>query len=164
MSVDQKVRENVRLVYQVINDLVYIPDGVDREDLEQIGKIALWQAIEDYDESCGYKMSTCCYKAIYRDIIAYLRRVQRKKRNGHLYDSGVEDDFTNDILNSCILAEVEDALPESSYRVFYDKVIAGMTYDDLVKKYNLSKRKLRSIVDESKQLLRDNINWEEYIL
>jgi len=154
------LRENVRLVYQVINDLEYVPESVDTEDLEQIGKIALWKAIQSYDETSQYALSTCCYRTIYKDIIDYLRKHQAKKRKEVMLTKSYEHGFEDELLDSMIINEIRKHLEELDYNIFIDKVVDGLTFDELTEKYGLSKMQLRYRVQKSKQILKKNIVWE----
>ncbi|WP_336786899.1 sigma-70 family RNA polymerase sigma factor [Paenibacillus sp. MMO-177] len=158
---DTAIKNNERLVFQVINDLLFIPQSVDREDLEQIGKIALWKAMESYDESCGYKMSTVCYKAIYTDIVGYLRKSRAKKRQEVIVGEGLTDDFMEDLFGSMLIEEIRKLLTDDDFNMFLDKTIGDLTFDQLATKYGLTKMQVRYRFNKAKALLRKNITWED---
>ena len=167
MDVEQMIINNTKLVYQVINDLEFIPESVDRDDLEQIGRISLWKAIEGYDKDSKYALSTCCYRKIYTDIVGYLRKQCAKKRSGVInvktYETSFENELIDTMFDTMLVQELRKHLKVIDFNIFYDKVVLRLTYDELVKKYGLSKKQLRNRIEESKSILKTNVKWEEMV-
>lgn len=157
---DTAIKDNEKLVFQVINDLLFIPQSVDREDLEQIGKIALWKAMLSYNESCGYKMSTHCYKAIYTDIVGYLRKSRAKKRQEIIVDGGLTEDFAEDLVGSFLIEEIRKVLSDEDFKMFLDKTVGDLTFDQMAEKYGLTKMQVRYRFNKARTTLRKTINWE----
>ncbi|MGE6227585.1 sigma-70 family RNA polymerase sigma factor [Paenibacillus chitinolyticus] len=158
---DSLIKANEGLVHQVINDLLYIPHNIEREDLEQVGKIALWEAIQSYDENCEHKLSTHCYRKIYLEIIDYLRKSQAKKRQEIFIKGGMAEDFSEDIIGNLLMDEIKRFLPGDHSNLFFDKSVGDMTYSQLSNKYGLSNRQARYKFKKAVEILRDNIVWEE---
>lgn len=163
----QQIIDNVKLVYQAINNLTFIPEGVEREELEQIGKIALFNALKSYKSNNGYSLSTHCYRFIYYQLLTYLKNPARKKRqcikvniDDHtIATNSIEEDedYTCDIL----MHEIGKYIPELDREIFFDKFVVGMTYDELSTKYNLTVKQLRGIINKSKDILQEKIKWKE---
>lgn len=157
---DTKIKENEKLVQQVINDLLFIPNSVEREELEQIGKIALWKGIESYDKDCGYKESTHCYKAINRDIVDYCRKAMAKKRQAITVKGGMTSDFSDELYGSLLVEEIHKFIATDDLKMFLDKTLGDMTFDQLSEKYGLTKMQVRHKHNKTKLLLQKNIKWE----
>ena len=68
---NKKIEENMGLVYSVAKR--FIGRGTEYEDLVQIGSIGLIKAVNNYDESLGYKFSTYAVPLIMGEIKRYLR-------------------------------------------------------------------------------------------
>lgn len=157
------LEENKKLIYQVINDLKYIPEGVEIEDLEQEGMIALWKAIECYDENSSYALSTHCYRVIRGDIIDWLRKFQAIKRkdipanNEETYTT----DFENEIIGNQITDEMKKYLSERDVNILVDKYVNHLSQQCLANKYNMSLSGIYKNIVRSKQILKDKMKWEE---
>lgn len=155
-------KANEKLIHQVINDLKYIPKKAEREDILQVGRIALWKSINSYDECEGYALSTHCYKGIYRDIVHFLEKVQRIKRKDiyveqeETFTDGIEDE----IVGNLIVNEMMKHLSEQDVEIFIDKHVNKFTYPELIDKFGLSRSTLIRKVEHAKEVLQNNMKWE----
>ncbi len=68
---NKKIEDNMGLVYSVAKR--FIGRGTEYEDLVQIGSIGLIKAVNNYDESLGFKFSTYAVPLIMGEIKRYLR-------------------------------------------------------------------------------------------
>lgn len=113
--VEAMMKKHERLVYSQVEKLktmIIKRSILEYEDAVQIGKIALWEAIERFDESLGYQFSTFA--------VSYIR--------GRLLTN------MNDNPNNARVPKNNVALLE---RMKTDGAIE-LTENELVKKYNLS--------------------------
>ncbi|MBR4031039.1 MAG: SigB/SigF/SigG family RNA polymerase sigma factor [Clostridia bacterium] len=68
---NKKIEENIGLVHSVAKR--FLGRGTDYEDLVQIGSIGLIKAVNNFDESLGFKFSTYAVPMIMGEIKRYLR-------------------------------------------------------------------------------------------
>ena len=80
MTHDELVKfyeDNEKLVYFTLHKR--FPEWVYDEDIQQIGKMALWIACKNYVEELG-KFSTYAYRVIVNEVSVYFRGEMRQKR------------------------------------------------------------------------------------
>ena len=73
----QQFTENEKLVPYILSR--YFNPWLHDEDVLQMGRVGLWLACQNYDQSQGTFSSFAC-KCIYNEVFAYWREVHRKKR------------------------------------------------------------------------------------
>lgn len=155
MIADEKLKENYNIIHAVINNLQYIPQSVDIEELEQIGLIALWKAMESYNVDITTTFQTYCYGIINRDIIDYLRKVKPVCLN--IDDINCEGNVTDSLLT----ADVHRILPRLEADLIMDKYCNGYTYNELAERYNLKYKQVRYKIEKSMEKLKINLKMEE---
>lgn len=155
------INKNKNLVYQVINDLKYIPRGVDQEELFQIGLISLWKAIESYDKTDSYAMSTHCYQTIKSDIIDELRKHEAKKRQ-EVIISGKPymDSFEDEVIGMEIITEINKYISDKSTNILVDKYMNKLSMKEISEKYNMTERGILKNITRSIKTLRNKLEWE----
>ena len=160
MNIDNMIKDNKGIVWQVINDLQYVPESVEEEDLFQIGLISLWGAIESYQEDNGYALSTHCYKLVYGDIIDYLRREQAQKRNGHIDLPTKVESFEDDVIASLIIDEIDDLLSSNNFDIFNSIYIDNSTIQETSNDLDMSSRTVSRRIRDIKNTLQEQLMWD----
>lgn len=161
MNIDQMIQQNMKLVYQVINDLAFIPEGVEVEDLEAIGAGSLWKAIESYSEGAEYQLSTHCYRNIRGDIIQHLRKSMAQKRQERIVaEDTYLTSFEEEVVGSMLVDEVRNILNDREYNFLNSKVIQGRTIKEIAFENSLKVHQVRWVIDSAKKKLRNNLKWE----
>jgi RNA polymerase sigma factor (sigma-70 family) len=156
MDYDKAIAENTKLVYKVIHSLEYIPNKVDWEDIEQVGKIALWEALKTYDED-KYTLSTWCYAIIKSTILDYLRSTQALKRQ----DIIIEDNVMyaeEEAMGNLMISEIEQIIGKDNTQMLVDQILNELTLQQLSEKYNLSVKQIRTRISKSKDILKTKLN------
>lgn len=82
---EQKVIENMRLVYYVINQLPHINPN-DYDDWVQIGRVGLIKAVSTFDENKGKKFSPYAVRCIRNEIYMHFRKERKLSSNISLND------------------------------------------------------------------------------
>lgn len=143
------LKEHEKLIHSVISRLDFVPDKVDKQDLYQVGYIALWEALKCYDEAYGFEISTHCYNRIKAKVIDYLREQQAIKRK-EVLKSDYDDSFEQEVNLKMLLYEIEKTLPRDIYNIFVDKYLYKYTINDLMNKYNLTKSQVETRLRQAK--------------
>lgn len=155
--------DNEKLVYRAINDLKYIPPKAEIEDLEQVGRIALWKAINSYNQDDNYALSTHCYRTIYGDVVNWLEKLQAVKRKDVYIDRSdtYYDSFEDEVIGDMLINEMKKYVSEKDVNMFIDKYVNGLTYKALAEKYPVSERTIKRRVRNTKDILKSKLNWSE---
>jgi RNA polymerase sigma factor (sigma-70 family) len=165
-EIELTFKDNIKLVYRAIYDLPFTPHNIDQEELEQVGKIALWKAIISYKQNEKYSLSTHAYRIITGDLIDYLRKTRTKKRNDNntieydtLETTAIEID--KELFSDLIVDEIKRIAGEEDANIFLDKYLYGLPVYDLVIKYNSTTKKIRKRLEKTKFLLQlQLLDWK----
>lgn len=161
MDIDKKIKENQNIIWQVINDLQYIPDYIDVEDLFQIGQISLWKAIMSYDEDGKYAFSTHCYTNIKGDLLNYLRDEKVEQSKKDKVTEKYEESFEDKIIDSMLIQEIKKILNDEEFEIFYDLYISNDNNKDIAeKKYNTHRSTLYRKGVIVKDKVKRKIHWD----
>ncbi len=156
------IKDYEKLVYVVINDLPYVHQNAEYEDLVQVGMTALWKAIEEYNKShhpC--KLSTFCYRAIKNDILNWLEKFNAKKRKNIPIDSQTYiSNFEDEVIGNQIIYEMRKYLSQKDLNLFVDRYVTDLSLRQLKEKYNLSEKTISRRLSKSKNILKTNMKWE----
>ena len=77
------IEEHMGLVNLVIKNL-RLSKSIDKDELRQIGRIALWRLTSTKHRSSRWKFSTIAYKTVLWDIIAHLNTLKKYKEHDSL--------------------------------------------------------------------------------
>lgn len=72
----------IPMIQSIVNGF-YIPYGLDREDLVQVGLIAVWKAYKTYKPNKNTKFSTYAYVAARNEILHLLRKQTKYRPERH---------------------------------------------------------------------------------
>lgn len=152
---------NKAIIYYAINSLKFVPERAEMEDLQQIGSMALWKAIETYDEELCCSFFTHCYNVIRCDLINWLEKLQCKKRQDVYieYDSTYSDNFENDVIGDMLTDEIRKHISSVEAEIFLDKHIGKLTNKEIANKYNISLSTVKRKLDRAKDVLKNNLEW-----
>ncbi len=76
MDIDEKIKQNEKLIYYTLG--TFFPERKDDEDLQQLGRIALWKCIMGFDEEKG-TFSNYAVKAIRMAVLTEIKKEKRLK-------------------------------------------------------------------------------------
>lgn len=157
----QTLDSNIKLVYEVVNSLEFIPEKVAKEDLEQIGLIALWKATVSYnEEESKVAFSTHAYGLIKRDILDYCRMQTAKKRKDVIVEDRVEE-VEDEVMSTLLISKICEILPKDYSDVFISRYVDGMEYQEIMDAYGYTKRQVQYRLDKSRDTLKKELKWEE---
>ena len=151
---DKLIEENIGLVYSIIRRLQYVPSIVDEDDLLQIGRIALWKALETYDDQTPC-FSTYAYKTIYTDIISYLRTYSAQKRQPVLLPA-IEEDFASKVEFNITFDMLD--IDEEEKSIFKDKYVDRLSNKEISEKYGKSLGQVKYLIGQIKNKLREELD------
>lgn len=148
-NLNDEIIKNQKLVHHTINK--YFPDKVYDQDIHQIGMIGLWKALEDFDESKGYKFSTFAVRVIKNAINGELRKDKAEFRKCNQDAYRVYDDDDNEWSyedNSEMIEERICCLDFSNFCKRLNegdaKIIQlkekGLSNEDIAKQLNIDKK------------------------
>jgi len=130
---------------------------IDREDLYQIGWIALLKCVPHFDTSRGVKFetyaSTVIVNAVNKEIKHY---VNRKMPN---FDIDIEDeteDSQSEML-SRLIAVTKEMLSKREFAVFWMKFIDNKTFTEIGENYGFSRETARKIYNNSLDKIKESI-------
>lgn len=128
MSQKDNLENHIPMVQSIVNSF-YIPKGLDRDDLVQVGLIGIWKASKTYKPNKNTKFSTYAYVAARNEILHLLRKQSRLKpeqnrlleRHAETYEieQGVIDRFIKEDLE-----EEEETLIRLLYQGYTQREIA----------------------------------------
>lgn len=161
--------------YQYIVDIIvnrYFPEKRNDEDIKQIGLIALWNALKDYDENKGIKIETFITVYVKNKILDEIKKETATKNKLNLLhnvvslDSSVQLDNKevqlyefiegkNDI--ECIdLKEFINSLNDCEIQIIKLKQ-KKRTDTDIKKELCMSRRKYEKNLSSAKEKLRKSV-------
>lgn len=164
MDYNKIIEENIGLVGKVINRYVNITMLYDiREDMQQVGMLALYKAIKRFDSSKGIKFSTYATKTIENDMKNFVSRdlsnyydinavsiespitSDNEGESFSIEDTiGIEDDTSNVIVEEG-LDRIERLYGERA-RLIINLRNNGYKYQEIANEIGLSKQRVNSIV------------------
>lgn len=77
MAIDEEIERYEKLIQWVLNR--YFPQYAEDEDMFQLGRIAVWRAIETWEEEGGASFKTYAAVLIKREILSELKKMGRMK-------------------------------------------------------------------------------------
>ena len=81
ININETIKENMGLVYKVINEQYYDKKyEFTKEDMVQTGLLALYKAIQTFDENKNIKFSTFAMTVIKNDLLKFATRDYEKYR------------------------------------------------------------------------------------
>ena len=162
MNINEAIRENKGLIYEVINRYYYNKkyDFV-RDDLFQVGQLSLYKAIQTFDESKNIKFSTFAMTVIKNDLLKFATR-DYEKYSGVINDTetslnstigndddmnmedrlGIEEDFS-ELEGSELLSYIRERKSEKVVKMVM-MLSEGYTYEEVGKKLGCSKQYVNS--------------------
>lgn len=133
------------------------------DDLYQIGKISIIEAVRNYDASKGAKLST----HVYNTILFNIKKVNFKQKNS--IDSDIDiyeleyvlcdsnDDFTKDVDLSEIINKILLDLTDKQKKIIFMKYIEGYTINEIAKIHGCSHQNISSICKNAEKTINQNI-------
>lgn len=162
MNINEAIRENKGLIYEVINRYYYNKkyDFV-RDDLFQVGQLSLYKAIQTFDENKNIKFSTFAMTVIKNDLLKFATR-DYEKYSGVINDTetslnstvsndddmsmedrlGIEEDFS-ELEGSELLSYIRERKSEKVVKMVM-MLSEGYTYQEVGKKLGCSKQYVNS--------------------
>ncbi len=162
------VWKNVNLVY---ND--YVPQGVEKEDLYQEGRIALYNSFKAFDPNRNVPFYAFANTCIRHGLIGYLRKFS-SKANKMFYESLSLDAYVSEdvtIYNSEVLADDRTISALSKYDEKFGELylysseinnfeknllvlqVAGYSYTETARRLSCSVKKVDNTLQKIKRLL-----------
>ncbi|MCR5451419.1 MAG: sigma-70 family RNA polymerase sigma factor [Lachnospiraceae bacterium] len=159
------------LLMKKYNDLIrmlstrwYLPGG-SRDDMIQVGRLGLVDAIESYDKSKGTRFSSFAYTVINRRMGNEAEAAGRKKHeplnNFVSIDSDSAEEYANDpLFTVCtspeqnyidleatkeMKASIEESLSDFENKVF-NELLAGKSYKDIATEYDKSEKTIDNAI------------------
>jgi RNA polymerase sigma factor (sigma-70 family) len=145
MVTDDQLRKHKGLVYSIVNKLEFIPEGIDKEDLEQIGMLELWEAMKVVSDTEEGFSSYCCTR-IKREILDYCRKVIAKKRrkldefDTEPYSEGIE----SEVFDSIFLKNIKEKLDSKDYRMLIARYIDNCTWQEIAAGFSITVVEVKS--------------------
>lgn len=156
---EELIKKYERLVYKIVNKFSP-PEGSTYEDLVQVGRIGLLNAIRNYDTSYGTTFITFAYQCIRAELIKYIRPYLAVKRTGGVVSLDLpvpdtENLCIEDILAASVNVEEEVIANDLLYRLTEKQPeivkmrLEGYSQPEIARKVGLSQaeisRKLKKL-------------------
>ncbi|WP_102026506.1 sigma-70 family RNA polymerase sigma factor [Salirhabdus sp. Marseille-P4669] len=155
------LKEHERLIYHLIHRL-----GIRDSEGEfyQEGVIALWEAIQTYDEARG-KFSSYAYLMVKKALIEVIRKQNRQSKIEEAYKHAVTSspaNFTTSIdisVDPILLNQIKEVLSENQWKWFSMFVLQDRTVKEIASKEmvtenavknwgKLAKKKIQKVIDQ----------------
>lgn len=153
---------NERLVGKVYHDWFAWFKGYE-EDLMSAGRMGLWRACVNYDESKGIKFSSFACKCIKNEMCIFARKEFKYHINTTSYDVLMPDGTKNDITEltpngqyeeMLSKADLEVRIKEATYKDDFRRVYDGETMAGIARNKDLSRQAIsRRIVSEREKII-----------
>lgn len=142
-KVEQMIEDNKRLVYSIANS-IYIKNKVfSKEDLIQVGFLALCKSGHKYDESRG-KISTFITHCVRNDMLKFIR--SNKLQSELLYSENINLSYSNDDDINCLdYNDICNARSDIEKKILKMK-IEGETNKNIGIELNISPNKVSKII------------------
>lgn len=131
------------------------------DDLVQVGMVALWKSLSNYDDSVGYiTITSYCYRMIRFAIIDYCRQQMAQGKLIELkwnpdYDTSGKND---DAIAECLVRmEIQQYLTPEQFDVFIGKHLHNYTYKELSQMHNKTQRQIKYTLKKAKDILREKL-------
>ena len=161
-DLEEKYKLNEKLVYHAVKSIKYIPERIEMEEVYQVGRMALWKAINSYNEETSViAFSNHCIRAIQNSIIDWLRIDQRIKRKD-VFINMQSESYTIDeqVEFSMLVNTMKQYVDEVNVGIFIDRNINKMNFSELTGKYKLSKVTLTKRLKETRNILQEKMrSW-----
>ena len=162
ININETIKENMGLVYKVINEQYYDKRyEFTKEDMVQVGLLALYRAIQTFDENKNIKFSTFAMTVIKNDLLKFATR-DYEKYSGVINDTetslnstvsndddmsiedrlGIEEDFS-ELEGSELLSYIRERKSEKVVKMVM-MLSEGYTYEEVGKKLGCSKQYVNS--------------------
>lgn len=126
-DIDKLIEQNEKLVYHIWNKRfsAYETNWAYKDDLIQIGRIALWKACLNFDPSKGSEFSSYACQAIYNDMLCAITRKYNKLMSNEVsYDTIVYTDPKGNIVTIADTIPSEDAFDAIEMKVAVEQFLS----------------------------------------
>ena len=108
MDLEEILESHKSIIHSIINSF-YIPDGLERDDLEQVGLIGVWKAFKKFKPGKNAQFSTYAYVAARNEILSLLRKHSKYKPEiNNLYDYHSESyEMEKEIMDRLLKEDLE---------------------------------------------------------
>lgn len=127
-DIDKLIEKNEKLVYHVWNKRfsAYETNWAYKDDLIQIGRIALWKACLHFDPSKGSEFSSYACQAIYNDMLCAITRKYNKLMSNEVsYDTIAYTDPKGNTVTIADTIPSEDAFDAIEMKVAVEQFISA---------------------------------------
>lgn len=156
INVEQMIEDNKRLVYSIANS-IYIKNKLfSKEDLIQVGFLALCKSGHKYDETRG-QVSTFITHCVRNDMIKFIK--SNKMQGELLYTGNSNMSYNNDPHLACIDYNDICCVKTDLEKEIVDMKISGETNKKIASKLNISPNKVSKIITTMKSRMdkRNNV-------
>ena len=132
------------------------------DDLMQCGRIGLWKASVQYDETKGFKFSTYACTCIKTEMFKFIR-TELKWRNatitnstigtddGESYINNISEDIETDIINKIYVDEV---IERCKMKDIVGKIAYGQTAKSVAEQHNITRQRIQQIMVKERSNVR----------
>lgn len=168
---DTLIEENKKLIYKVIHRYNIKITGYDKDDLEQIGMIALYKAAKQYNPERG-EFSSYAMRAIINAYLITIRQQQREITPDLYLDDTVSNEkdnlyykdfitYTNDEYKSRefiqALKEALNTLTERGRYAFIEREFKGRRNKDIAAELEMLPRSVATMNSRSKNYIKRSL-------
>lgn len=147
VNVEQMIEDNKRLVYSIANS-IYIDNKLfSKDDLIQVGFLALCKSGHKYDESRG-KVSTFITHCVRNDMIKFIK--SNKLQSDLLYTENQNLSYNSNSHLSCLDYEDMCCVRTEIEKKIVDMKITGETNKNIATRLNISANKVSKIIKTMK--------------
>lgn len=127
------------------------------DELVACGMRALWNALEVFDRSKGFKLVSLLGKCVTNECLKtnkeFSKFYKEVKTTPNIYEG-----FTEDLSNKDLVDNLTHHLSSDERRILYLKFYENRTYYEMSKIYKLSRQRMHQIVHEVLQKIRVSEN------
>lgn len=166
-SKPEQVKKYNQMVRAVVNSLLLnrrLSVTIDRDDLYQIGWVALIQCIPHFDDSRGVKFETYASRVIVNAVNTEILKHSKKKLS-HLTvdivgDYPVDETPINELMVQ-LIDLVKGKLDRCQKEVFWKRVLDDKTFEEIGVEIGRSRETARKIYNESLDKIKDAVYEHE---
>jgi len=156
VNVEQMIEDNKKLVYSIANSIYINNKLFSKEDLIQVGFLALCRSGHKYDETRG-KVSTFITHCVRNDMIKFIK--SNKLQGDLLYTDNYNMSYNSNSTMSCIDYNDICCAKTDLEKTIVDMKISGETNKNIAAALNISPNKVSKIIKTMKSRMdkRNNV-------
>ena len=170
MITNKDIEKYKHLVFKIVNEYkrktFNFKTQIDWNEMEQVGLIALYNALKHFNPDKGIDFVHYASPAIYRALIRqnnFDKRIEQHSNIDEFYNipDTKQDNIDDKIISKVFRDKIENIIPklninEKTKQILLDR-LNGSTLEEIVNKYNIPYQEVANLITKHKKKIRDRL-------